>query len=60
MYSPSLLPAAPEAGPASVVGKRDHPELFVADVVDDTVGEFPQREAASTISPGRAKMWVDA
>jgi len=36
MYSPCLLPAAPVAGPASVVGKRDHPELFATDVVDDT------------------------
>src|SRR6267142_1017893 len=44
-----LLPAAPVAGPASVVGKRDHSEVFAMDVADDAVGEFPQREAASTI-----------
>jgi len=53
-----LLPAAPVAGPASVVGKRDHSEFFAVDVVDDTVGEFPQRETVSTISPRCAKMWV--
>src|SRR5712664_1737063 len=53
-----LLPAAPVAGPAAVVGKRDHSEVFAMDVVDDAVGEFPQREAASTIPPRCAKIRV--
>src|SRR6266705_1205731 len=53
-----LLPAAPVAGPAAVVGKRDHSEVFARDVVDDAVGEFPQREAASTIPPRCAKIRV--
>src|SRR2546427_6375982 len=54
-YRLFLLPAAPVAGPASVMGKRDHPELFATDIVNDAVREFPQREAVSTI-PRRAKM----
>jgi hypothetical protein len=42
------------------MGKRDHSQLFATDIVDDAVGEFPQREAAPTIPPRCAKMWVAA
>src|SRR5712692_6027843 len=60
MYGSSLFPAAPIAGPASVMSKRDHSELFAPDIVNDAVGEFPQREAASAIPPRRAEVWVIA
>jgi len=42
------------------MGKRDHSELSATDVVNDAIGEFPQREAASPIPPRCAKMWVIA
>ena len=41
MCSRSLFPAAPIAGPASVMGEGNHSELFATDVVDDAVGKFP-------------------
>ncbi len=42
------------------MGKRDHSELFVTDVVNDAIGEFPQREAASLIPPRCPKMGMAA
>jgi hypothetical protein len=36
----SLFPAAPVAGPASVMGEGDHSKLFAMDVVNDAVREF--------------------
>src|SRR5207247_4156001 len=54
------LPATgPVTGLASMMGKRNNPQFFASDVVNDAVGKSAQREAAPA-SPRRAKPWIRA
>src|SRR5205809_5187537 len=42
-----------------MMGKRNNPQFFASDVVNDAVGKSAQREAAPA-SPRRAKPWIRA
>lgn len=55
-----LLAVTPVAGLASMVGESNHPEFVATDLVNDAVGEFPQRKTTPAIPPNRAKTRVAA
>ena len=45
----------PAPGLLAMVGKRDHPQLVPARVIDDAEWEPADREATSSVSPTGAK-----
>ena len=41
-----------------MMGECNNSDFFAAKIVDDAIGKLSYREAAPTVSPRRAELWV--